>query len=172
MTADELLELPDDGNLHELVAGELTTMSPAGAGHGVVSSRIAIRLGQYVLDRKLGETFSSDTGFLLQRDPDTVRAPDTAFVSAARFVRTKKYFPGAPDLAVEVISPTDTFHEVETKVREYLRAGARMVIVINPESRSAIVNTSGATVRLGEDDVLDGGDVVPGWRLPLSELFA
>lgn len=171
MTAEELLRMPDDDVRHELVNGELVTMTPAGEEHGDISMAIGSRLAQYVREQRLGKTYSSDTGFLLSRDPDTVRAPDAAFVRADRVVRLKEYFPGAPDLAIEVISPNDTYAEVDAKVREYLRAGAQIVIVINPRNETAAVHTAAASKRLSIDDTLDGGDVVPGWRLPLRELF-
>jgi Uma2 family endonuclease len=84
-------------------------------------------------------------------------------------VRT--YFPGTPDLAVEVLSPNDRASEVEAKVRHWLRSGTRMVMVVDPETQTATVHTSTTTVRLSANDALDGGDVVPGWKLPLRELF-
>jgi len=163
--------MPDDGMQHELVRGELTTMVPAGANHGRVSSRIHRRLGDYVESHGLGETFSSDTGFILFRNPDTVRQPDASFVRQERDLDERGFFPGAPDLAVEVISPSDRYSDVDAKVGDYLRAGTRMVIVIDPITRFAVISTPTATTRLGIDDVIDGVGVVPGWKLPLRELF-
>lgn len=171
-TAEELLRMPAGNMRHELVNGELITMAPAGAEHGEIAVAIAIRLGTYVREHRLGQTYSSDTGFVLSRNPDTVRAPDASFVKGERVVRVKEYFPGAPDLAIEVISPGDSYSEVEAKVREYLRAGSLMVIVIDPAERTATIRTPSApTQYLSINDTLDGGDVVPGWRLPLRELF-
>lgn len=173
MTADELLAMPDDGtHRYELVRGELIEMSPAGFDHGVVAGRIARHLAQYVYTHNLGEVPSSDTGYQVARDPDTIRQPDTSFVAAERLLKTRKYFPGAPDLAVEVISPTDSYREVRAKVREYLAAGARMVIVIDPDDQTATVTTPERAVDLTIDDTLTAPDVVPGWSLPLRELFA
>ncbi|HUP60830.1 MAG TPA: Uma2 family endonuclease [Thermoanaerobaculia bacterium] len=172
MTADELLAMPDDGaHRHELVQGELITMSPAGFEHGVIAGRIALHLGSYVSERNLGIVISSDTGFVVARDPDTVRAPDVAFVRRERVAKTRKYFPGAPDLAVEVISPNDSFSEVYEKVLEYLRGGTRMVIVVDPDKQTAVVRTPASASDLTITDTLTGGDVVPGWSLPLRELF-
>jgi len=171
MTAEELLEMPDDGNRHELVNGELLTMTPAGEEHGGIGLAIAARLWNHVQTHRLGKAYNADTGFVLRSSPDTVRAPDAAFVRADRVVHLQQYFPGAPDLAVEVISPNDRYTEVEEKVREYLAAGSRMVVVIDPRRHTAIVHTPAATQRLSIDDTLDGADVVPGWRLPLRELF-
>ena len=173
MTADELLTMPRGyGRLHELVKGELITMSPAGSGHGVVCSRLFLSLANYVAAHRLGQVLPADTGFVLARNPDTVRAPDVAFVATQRMVKTEKYFPGAPDVAAEVLSPNDRSSEVEAKVSEYLAAGTHMVIVIDPGNQTAKVTTANGTTRLTLNDTLDGADVVPGWNLPLRELFA
>ncbi|HEX8171783.1 MAG TPA: Uma2 family endonuclease [Thermoanaerobaculia bacterium] len=172
MTADELLAMPDDGShKYELVQGELITMSPAGADHGAISVVIAARLLQYVKQRRLGTVYAADTGFVLASAPDTVRAPDAAFVRAERVVETPKYFPGAPDLAVEVISPNDRYSEVKSKVREYLAAGTSVVIVIDPNTRTATAHTPHGTRDFTIDDTLTVGDVIPGWSLPMRELF-
>lgn len=171
MTAQDLLRMPDDGMRHELVQGELITMAPAGARHGKIGMRIALHLGNHVVARNLGATYTSDTGFVLSHDPDSVRMPDASFVRRERDVPVEEFFPGHPDLAVEVISPSDRYTEVDAKVREYLSAGAQMVIVVNPRNQTAAVHTPAGSKHLSIDDTLDGGDVVPGWRLPLSEIF-
>jgi len=171
MTADELLAMPDDGNRYALVNGELITMSPAGFEHGVIGNRIATHLSVFVAQSKLGEVADSSAGYLITRDPDTVLEPDVSFVRAERVIRTSKYFPGPPDLAIEVISPNDMYDEVDTKVGIYLAAGTRMVIVVNPRNDTVTVSTPGGATRLTIDDTLSGGDVVPGWSLPLRELF-
>lgn len=171
LTADELLELPRGSERHELVNGELITMSPAGANHGDVAAVIGSHLHVYVREHRLGKTYAAETGFLLSRNPDTVLAPDASFVRSERVARLSKYFPGPPDLAVEVLSPNDTASEVEAKVRHWLQAGCRIVIVVDPEKKTVTVNTQQGTTRLSDGDTLDGGDVVPGWQLPLRELF-
>ncbi len=171
MTAEDLLAMPDDGMRHELVEGELRTMSPAGFRHGKIGLRIARHLGNYVEERKLGVVCASDTGFLIARNPDTVLAPDVPFVRQERDLDERGFYPGTPDLAVEVISPSDTYTEVEEKVAKYLSCGTPMVIVVDPHKRSASVHTASNLTRLSIDDTLDGGDVVPGWKLPLRELF-
>ena len=172
MTAQDLLRMPDDGMRHELVNGELITMAPAGEEHGDLSMAIGSVLRQYVRERGLGKVYSADTGFVLTHDPDTVRAPDASFVRAERVRRRKDFIDGAPDLAIEVISPSDTYSEVDEKVREYLGAGTEMVIVVDPRKRTATVHMrAGSTQHLSIDDSLDGGEVVPGWRLPLREIF-
>jgi Uma2 family endonuclease len=172
MTADELLAMPDDGaHRYELVRGELITMSPAGADHGDIAMEIGTSLHQYAKTHGLGKVYSSDTGFVIARNPDTVRQPDVSFVVAPRVVKTEKFVPATPDLAVEVISPTDSYAEVEEKVDEYISAGTQMVIVINPRTRTATITTATGVTRLTIEDTLTGGDVVPGWSLPMRELF-
>src|SRR5438270_13850709 len=121
MSADELLQLPDDGNRYELVQGELRKMSPPGADHGGVAAAIIISLGSYVKERRLGKVYS-EIGFRIARKPDTVRAPDAAFVRRERVVKTERFFEGPPDIAFEVVSPNDTYTEVEEKTQEWLRA--------------------------------------------------
>lgn len=171
MTAEELLAMPDDGMRHELVRGELITMAPAGWDHGRVGGKIEKLLILHVDANRLGVVPIYHTGYLLTRNPDTVRAPDVSFVRLERDRTERGFYPGAPDLAVEVISPWDRYTEVEEKTREYLRAGTRMVIVVDPQLQTARVHTSAATTDLGIDDTIDGGEVVPGWKLPLREIF-
>ncbi len=172
ITADELLAMPDDGaHRYELVQGELISMAPAGSRHGVVSQRLLISISAHVDANQLGQVYPSDTGFVLSRNPDTVRAPDVAFVSAGRMLDTDKFFPGAPDLAIEVVSPNDTYREINTKVAEYLRAGTRVVIVVEPGLRTATIRTSSETTEVGIEGTLTAGDVLPGWSLRMRDLF-
>ena len=175
MTADELLRLPRDGQRHELVRGELRTMPPAGYAHGWSTGRLDRSLGNFVEGHDLGDVVPGDVGFRLTTDPDTVRAPDVAFVSAERvraIGRVTGFWPGAPDLVVEVISPNDLYTEVEEKVAEWLVHGARLVFVVNPRRRTVAVHRPDGPRRvLTIDDTLDGEDVVPGWTLHLRELF-
>ena len=178
MTAEELWRLPADGMRHELIYGELATMAPSGSEHGWVALNVGGSLRQHVRARGLGRAFAAETGFLLARDPDLVRAPDAAFVSQERLAsaaETTGYFPGAPDLAVEVVSPNDRPAEIAEKVATWLAYGTRLVIVVYPRSRTARVHRPGqAPIELGETDAIDGTDVVPGsgWTLSVSELFA
>ncbi len=175
MTADELLRRPDDGLRHELVRGELLTMSPAGFEHFDIATVVGVSLVSHVLAHRLGRVIIGDVGFRLTTAPDTVRAPDVAFIRTERHRevgRTRGYWPGAPDLAVEVISPYDLYTEVDEKVAEWLEHGTRLVFVVNPRRRSVAVHRPTLPVRiLTEDDVLDGEDVVPGWTLPVRDLF-
>jgi Uma2 family endonuclease len=176
MTADELLRMPDDGFRYELVRGELRKMAPAGHEHGMVGMRFGWRLAQHVETNNLGVVDGAETGFRIGSDPDTVRAPDVSFIRRERIEAAGKvegFWLGAPDLAVEVVSPGDTYAEVEEKVFAWLEAGARMVIVLNSRRRSVTVYRSPTDiVVLTENDVLDGGDVVPGWSVPVKDLFA
>jgi Uma2 family endonuclease len=175
VTADELLALPDDGWEYELVEGVLQKMPPPGEDHAAISLVIGASLLAYVNANQLG-LVTSERGFILRTNPDTVRAPDVAFVRQERIVATGRirgYRQGPPDLAVEVNSPHDRPGEIAAKVRDYLAAGARMVIVIDPEPRLVTVYRAPDKVTfLTADDTLDGGDVVPGWHLPVADLFA
>jgi Uma2 family endonuclease len=174
-TASELFEMPDDGFRYELVKGELRKMSPSGWEHGEVVVNITLLLGQYVKMNKLGACGGAETGFKIASDPDTVRAPDLSFVRWERIpegAARRKFFTGAPDLAVEVVSPGDTRREVSEKVEDWLETGARAVWVINPKQRAVTVYRSMTDVtRLSEEDELDGGDVVPGFHCKVLEIF-
>jgi len=175
LTAEELLRMPDDGFRYELVRGELKRMVPAGHQHGRMVLNFTTPLDQYVRAHSLGRVYAAETGFLLASNPDLVRAPDAAFIRRERLEETGEvegYWPGAPDLAVEVTSPGDAYADVEEKVLDWLNAGTRMVVVVNPRQRTVKVYRSLAEiVVLTEKDVLDGGEVVPGWRIPVRELF-
>ena len=174
LTAKELFEMPDDGYRYELVRGELIQMPPPGLAHGRFAGHFVHSLWSHVEARSLGRVYP-ETGYRLGSDPDTVRAPDASFISHERLdniAETDGYWPGAPDLVVEVISPNDRYTEVEAKVSEWLEAGTRMVIVVNPRRRSVRVHRSPTEVDdLVEGDTIDGGDVVPGWSMQVSGLF-
>jgi Uma2 family endonuclease len=176
MTAEELLRLPTGmDKRYELVRGELKTMSPAGSRHGRIALRIGALLDQFVRAQKLGEVLGAETGFTLRRNPDTVRAPDAAFVAAARVPADGLpvgYFPGAPDLAVEVVSPDDRAEEIKAKINEYFEAGARLVWIVYPETREVVVFRSAReSVVLAGPEALDGGEVLPGFACRVAELF-
>ena len=170
MTADELLRMPEDGYHYELVQGELRKMSPAGEEHSNITAEILARLRIYVRERKLGRAYGPDGGFLIFRDPDTVREPDVSFVRSERVVPTQKYFPGPPDLAIEVLSPNDTYSEVDEKKDEYLRAGVKAVVIVDPRRKTVVVHRASGVTHL--EDVLAVNDVIEGWQLPLADLFA
>ncbi|MFL5542928.1 MAG: Uma2 family endonuclease [Longimicrobiaceae bacterium] len=174
VTADELLMMPDRGVRRELVRGEVREMPPPGEEHAEIATELARILGNHVRQHGLGRVYG-ELGFRIASDPDTVLAPDISFVRAERIAggpRNRGYRPGAPDLAVEILSPNDSAEELEEKVLAWLLAGCRMVVVVKPRIRSATVYRSFKDVTvLSQDDSLDGGDVVPGWTLPLRELF-
>jgi Uma2 family endonuclease len=174
LSADDLWNLPNHGSRTELVRGELKEMTPAGFDHGSVTGRLTVALGSVVISQKLGEILAAETGFLIARDPDTVRAPDIAYVSRERVSRGRPagFWIGAPDLVVETMSPSDTVLDVDEKVEQWLVAGARIVWVLNPRQRSVKVHRGGQPVRvLSIDDALDGEEVVPGFRYALADLF-
>ena len=175
-TAEELLRLPDDGMRRELVRGEIRTMTPAGNEHGYLAGEILGELRSHVKANGLGRTYAAETGFKIESDPDTVRAPDAAFVSRDRVEKmgyVKGFWPGPPDLAVEVVSPGDTHAEVVEKSLAWLDAGCRMVLVVEPERKVVTVYRSRQDIRiLAGNEAVDGTDVVPGWRLPVAEIFA
>ena len=175
MTAEELFAMPDDGYHYELVRGELRKMVPPGAYHGKSATRVGRSLADHVDENDLGEVYIAEVGFLIGSNPDHVRAPDVAFVRRERedeIGEMHGYFPGPPDLAIEVISPNDIYREVDEKVQDWLDAGTRMVIVINPRRWEVRIHTplTGVTV-LTPGDTLDGGDVVPGWKIPVRTVF-
>jgi Uma2 family endonuclease len=174
-TADELCVMPDDAFRYDLVRGELRRLPPAGSEHGAVAVNIAVVIAQFVKPHGRGVVFGAETGFKIASDPDTVRAPDLAFVRRERIPEQgipRGFWPGAPDLAVEVVSPGDTYTEVEEKVHDWLNAGTRMVLVLNPRTRTVTIYISHTdVVRLTESDTLDGGDVLPGFTCRVAELF-
>ena len=174
ITADELLTLPDDGMRHELVDGALLVYPPPGARHGHIQNAVANLLTAHVKAHGLGEVFV-ETGFVLRRDPDVVRAPDVSFLRAERIPPSgipDGYIDGPPDLAVEVVSPSDTLYDVDDKIAGLLAAGTRLAWVINPRRRTVAVHAPGAPVHvLGEDDALDAADIVPGFRCTVREFM-
>lgn len=175
-TADELLRMPDDGWRYELVEGELRKMTPAGYEHGYVISEIHGRLWNFVRTNCLGHLTGAETGFRIGRNPDTVLAPDVAFIRQARIDAVgipKAYFPESPALVVEVVSPGDTVDEVDAKMRRWLHAGIEMGWVVHPSGRRVTVYRAPDEICvLTENDVLDGGSVVEGFSLRVGELFA
>lgn len=174
MTAAELLDSDIPSKATELIRGRLVVREPPGAWHGMIAARLTVRLGQHAYAHGAGEVIAQDTGFLIARDPDTVRAPDVAFVSSARVAAIGRhgYAPIAPDLAVEILSPGDAPGEVLEKVADWLRAGARLVWVIDPRHNVAQVHRSEGTISIVvEDGALDGEDVLPGFSCRLREIL-
>ena len=175
VTAETLFHMPDDGYRYELVKGELRKMTPAGSRHGVVIANLTGFLVPHINGSRLGIAFGAETGFRIVSHPDTVRAPDIAFIKADRLPSSgipETFWDGAPDLAVEVLSPSDSKSEVEEQVTDWLSAGTSLVWVVDPKNCVVRVHRPQSEVRtLSESDVLDGEDVVPGFRCPIVDLF-
>ena len=175
MTADELLAMPDDGKCYELIQGELRMMLPAGGRHGRIALKLGRRIGDHVEQHQLGETFAAETGFLLQRDPDTVRATDVAFVSHGRLgtlANEPGYLPVVPDLVAEVVSPNDRSSDIEGKVLDWLAAGALAVLVVDPQTQTVRDYRSTGTIQIYSAGSIDLGSVIQGLELNVSELFS
>ena len=174
VTAEHLLEMDDLGRC-ELVKGEIIRMAPAGAEHGYVSLNLGIAIGTYVKRNDLGRVYGAETGFIIARHPDTVRAPDVAFVRKHRVPAQtfKGYFPGAPDLAIEVISFNDRKPDVLSKVAEWLVAGTISVWLVDPVRQSISVHREhGQTLKYGVDDQLLDDAALPGFVLNVRAIFS
>ncbi len=151
-------------------------MSPAGHTHGKIAARFTAALAPFVEDHGLGETYAAETGFLLRTRPDTVRAPDVAFVGTERLEAAAGsadgFFPGPPDLAVEVVSPSDSAAQVQEKVMAWLAAGVRVVVALDPSRKIAAVHRSRAEATfLSGAQELTIPELLPGWSLNLAKLF-
>jgi Uma2 family endonuclease len=175
MTAAEFERLPIDGQRRELVRGELRTTTPGGPTEKPVANRFACSLRDYVTAHEVGDVLLHDPGFLLTVEPDTLRTPAVAFIRRVRCHpdgRVGAFWPGPPDVAVEVVSPHDLYEDVFDRVADYLGHGSQLVFIVNPHRRSVAAHGPGpfAPVYSG-DDVLDAGELLPGWSLPLPDLF-
>lgn len=175
LTAEGYYTLPNvAGHRDELVAGEVIREPMPSFGHGATAMRIARVLDEHVARHGLGIVLS-ECGYVVRRNPDTVRGPDASFVSSERLAAWDAkgpFFEGAPDLAVEVLSPSNSRREIAEKLEEYLEAGGREVWVADPDTRTITVHRRGEAPRsFGAGDTLDGGDVLPGLTVPVSELF-
>ena len=174
MTAEELERVDIPGKSTELVRGRLVVREPPGTYHGRVQSNLHILVGSYVQAHKLGDVFGQDTGFKIASNPDTVRAPDLAFVSRERasLVGRRGYAALAPDFVAEILSPDDRPGEVLTKIGEWLEAGVKLVWVLDAERFEARVHRpDGTLVLLDADGSLDGEDVLPGFSCALSDVL-
>ncbi len=175
VTADELFEMSADGVRRELVCGDVREMPPAGGEHGATTSRLHGRISWFVDQRALGFVFAAETGFVISRNPDTVRAPDCAFVRAEslRSGVPEKYVDVIPDLVVETVSPGDRRTTVAEKTAEWLAAGVRLVWIVDPSERTVTVHSpdrrSPRTLTSGQ--VLTGEGALPGFRLSVDEIW-
>ncbi|MCS7072487.1 MAG: Uma2 family endonuclease [Anaerolinea sp.] len=173
-TVEEFAALPDDGHFYELVDGRIVAVSPVDPGHCFISARIARLLDSFVDDSGLGCVSVEQAGYAISIDPPVVRAPDVAFIRAERLNRRiGAFIEGAPDLVVEVISPSDSAVELSEKIDTYFAAGARLLWVVYPRQRRIVVYQSPLHSEiLTEADTLDGGDVLPGFSVPVRKIFA
>ena len=173
MTAEELLLMPDDDMKRELIRGVLTEDMPPGYEHGVVEFRIGRLLGNFAEDNDFGEVLTGDSGFVLERGPDTVRGPDVAWVGPGRIEsRVVGFAELAPDLVVEVRSPSDSQRHMAERAMMWLSHGVRMTLVADPEPVTLTVYRPGEPPQvLSEFDTFDGGDVLPGFTAPVWSFF-
>jgi len=168
--------MPRDDGRSELIEGVLYRMPPPGFEHGALAGQISGLLFAHVNQHKLGRVLAAETGFQIASDPDTVRAPDLAFVTNERLRQAAfdrhKYFPGAPDFLVEILSPSDSYSDVEKKVAQWLAAGARLVVLADPAKQLLFAHRPGKPAQiLTREDALDASDVVSGWIVPVADLF-
>lgn len=174
-TAEEFFSLPDpeDGSQQELVRGEIVTMPPPGGMHGVSCNKAGRRIGNFVEDHNLGHVTSNDTGFITERGPDSVRGPDVAYWSKDRLPSVPVgYIEIAPDLLVEVLSPSNTSAQIRAKLKEYFAKGVRLVWVIAPEDRTlTIYRTPDEGRLLHETATVMGEEVLPGFTCRVSDVL-
>lgn len=174
-TADEFFEMRDDAYRYELVNGVLKKTSPAGGEHGRIGLFLGAHLLMYVNDHNLGYVYGAETGFILTANRDTVLAPDVAFVSrgrAATIGDDRKFVPLAPDLVGEVLSPGDTYSETDVKIAQWLEAGTRAVLLVDPRRKTVTVyRVDSEPVVFNVNDALEVPEIVPGWSLPVAKVF-
>jgi len=176
-TEAELQALPEDGFIQEVVDGELVMSPKNDSFHGDICTRLSAALLAFAQEKRLGAVWDSSTGFWMENR--NCRAPDISFVSRARLTAagfkrsTRRFFPGAPDLAVEILSPNNTRREIDERLNDFFASGARLVWIINPETQSVEVCPSPSKRELlGSGAFLDGEDLLPGFRYPIADLFA
>jgi Uma2 family endonuclease len=179
-SADDLWTLSQDPHYSEtrleLSEGVLIEMSPSGTTHGIFTLKLGRFIGGFVEEHNLGYTTGAETGYILFKNPngkDTVRAPDVGYIAAHRLPDGPPdgYAPVAPDLAVEVVSPTDSADDIQSKLRDYLKYGVRMIVYVYPKSKTLNVHTPHGTRILTTDDTFDGGDVLPGFSIAVADIF-
>ena len=175
LTAEDLLRLDSKGVKGELIRGEFRETMSVGVEHGQIVIKLGFLVGSVVIPNRLGRLIGSDAGVILERDPDTVREPDIAFISAARMPldeRVTGYSEVIPDIVVEIKSPSDSVAEVNDKARMWHDCGVPLVWAAYPETRTIDVHRAdGSITTLREDDVLDGGEILPGFAVRVSDIF-
>ena len=173
-TADPLLAASKDLDPCELVRGKLIIMAPAGEEHSRIEGNLFLALGTFVRTHKLGRGYTGDAGLLLEQDPDTVRAPDVAFVGASRIsaVPHRGYFPGPPDLAVEIRSRDDRPNDIATKIQDYLRLGVQVVWDVDPMKRTVTAHCVDSEPQdYAENDTISEPEMLPGFQMPIADAF-
>lgn len=175
-TEAELEGLPEDGFIHEVVNGQLVMSPKNNFYHGQICTRLLIAIGNLVRERRLGVVLDSSTGFWMQNR--NCRAPDISFISRARLAntgfepRTKKFFPGAPDLAVEILSPNNTRAEIEGRLLDFFDSGTQLAWIVNPEDESVeVCHSAQKRSLIGSGAVLEGEHLLPGFRFAVADLF-
>ena len=175
LTADDLLRLYGQGVRGELIRGELHETMSTGINHGRTVTKTVIQLGSFIEPRQLGTLVASDTGIWLERDPDTVREPDIAFISDEKMpldADIPGYSEVVPDLVMEIRSPSDSQREIREKALMWLSFGVRLVWVAHTDTRTVdVYDSDGSVLTLTEDDNLDGGEVLPGFACPVRDIF-
>lgn len=175
LTAEEFLQLPAGGPPSELVRGVIVMMNLPNYGHGAITSNIDILLGSFVKQHGLGRTVVTDSGVVTKRDPDSVRGPDVAYYSYERIPKgtwVRGYPEVTPDLVFEVLSPSDRWSEVLSKVAEFLQAGVRAACVLDPDNNSVqVYRPEQPPQQFASSDGFSLPDIVPGWRVQVAEFF-
>lgn len=175
LTADDLLEMYSQGIKGELIRGVLHETVAAGGLHGDIAIALCSEIRAYARPRRMGRVGGTDTGILLERNPDTVREPDIYYISAAKLpldIQVSGYFDVVPDLVAEIFSPSDRPRDFDAKIQMWLDFGVRMVLAIYPQTRTITTHQPGRPpVTLTYDDTLDGGDVIPGFQCPMRDIF-
>lgn len=174
MTLEEFARLPKDGACHEMNAGELLTLPPPKPLHSRLTRAIFLKIQTALGPRGLDEAFQ-EAGYILSRNPLTIRQPDISVISRERIRATSpdSYFEAAPELAIEVVSPSDSAEDLDVKTKQYLESGAQQVWILYPKTQTIHVFSIGAApVILNQDQTLGGGDLLPGFSAPVASLFA
>ncbi len=176
LTVDDLLAMPDDGKRYELIRGVLIEMPPTSHEHGRVVERFGRQIGNFVEDLDLGHGIAAETGVNIERNPDTMRAPDYGFISYDRMTEPpplRGFADVIPDLVVEVVSPDDRQPELDAKTQMWLGAGVRLALVVYPATQEVYAHhDDGSVVRFGINDTLTGDPVLPGFTCPVADIFA
>ena len=175
LTADDLLRLYSQGVRGELIRGVLHETMPAGGRHGDIASGLIGEVRAYARPRRMGRVGGTDTGIMLERNPDTVREPDVYYISAEKLpldVEVAGYYEVVPDMVAEIYSPGDRVAEFNEKIQMWLDFGVRLVLAVYPQTRTIAAHHPGRpAVTLAYDDTLDGGEVLPGFTCPLKDIF-